>query len=134
MSPKNNIRLKKMVSIGTPALDGDQPMIYLTPAQAAAMEALKEALVRPVDDPRRLGNMHDALYTLTHGDNAMTEDAVQKEVETFLAAREQEAQARAKKLAETFAEMTQKPQASPTPAVQGNKAIKPGRGPRPFYY
>ncbi len=133
MSPKNNIRLKKMVSISAPALDGDKPMIYLTPAQAAAMEALKEALVRPVNDPRRLGNMHDALYTLTHGDNAMTDDAVQKEVETFLAAREKEAQTRAKKLAETFAEMTQKPQASPAPKAQKNNTLQPGPGPRLWY-
>lgn len=131
MSPQKNIKLKKMVSIGsTPAAgnDDDAPMIYLTPEQAVAMEDLKEAITRPANDPRRMGNMQDAIYVLTHGDNAMSEDAVQKEIDAFLAAREAEAQNRAKKLAETFAEMTGKTQ---SPASQA--LIKPRRGPRPGY-
>lgn len=127
MTPKKNIRLKKMVSIGTSTAHEDTPMLYRTAAQAAAMESLKEALTRPVDDPRRLGNIQDALYTLTHGDNAMTEDAVQKEVETFLAEREKAEKERSDKLAQVFAGMMQKPAATKTPQSRP----KPSSGPRP---
>lgn len=129
MAAQKNIRLKKMVHIGTPAADANAPLIYLTAAQAAAMEELKKALTRPADEPRRMGNIQDALYTLTHGPHALSEAQVQKEVDNFLAARELEAQNRAKKLAETFADMTGKTRASP----QKPQSTKRG-GPRPFFY
>lgn len=129
MAPKKNIRLKKMVSIGNAPAAEDTPLVYLSPQQAAAMEELKEALTRPVDDPRRFGNMQDAIYTLTHGDNAMSEAQVQKEVDIFLAAREKEAQNRAKKLAETFADMTGKtPATTPQPQTSSQRKHL-----RPFY-
>lgn len=134
MSSLKSIKLKKMVSIDSAAAaDGqsDAPMIYLTPQQAAAMEELKEALTRPADDPRRMGNMQDALYTLTQGKNAIPEADVQKEIDAFLAAREKETQARARKLAETFADMTGKTQ--PPSASNPPQPIKPRRGPRPGY-
>ena len=133
-SQQRNIKLKKMVSIdSTPAAgqDDDAPMVYLTPQQAAAMEDLKEALTRPVDDARRMGNMQDAIYILTHGDNAISEADVQKEIDAFLAAREAAAQDRAKKLAETFAAMTGKTQSST--ASNPPQPLKPRRGPRPGY-
>lgn len=133
VTDKKNIRLKKMVSIGSaPAAGKDDaaPMIYLTPEQAVAMEDLKEAITRPADDPRRMGNMQDAIYILTHGDNAMSEADVQKEIDAFLATREKEAQDRAKKLAETFADMTGKTQSPANPAPQPKPRAS---GIRPFY-
>jgi len=131
MVPRKNIRLKKMVSIGNAPAAEDAPLVYLTPQQAAAMEALKEALTHPADDPRRMGTMQDALYILTHGDNAMNEETVQKEIDAFLAAREQEAHNRAQKLAETFAAMTGKTQSPPVSTPP--QPFKPRRGPLPGY-
>ena len=128
MPPHKNIRLKKMVSIGTPAVLDESPLVYLTAQQAAAMAALKDALVRPANDPRRMGDMQDALYILTHGENALGEDIVQKEVDRFLAAREKEAQDRTKNLAETFADI---PGRKASPAAP--RPVKPRRGPAPGY-
>lgn len=132
MTGGHKIKLNKM--IGFPAAAEDDKLVYRSAEKAEAMETLKEALSRPADDPRRMGDMQDALYTLTHGDNAMSENEVQKEIDAFLAVREKEAQNRAKKLAETFAEMTNKTQNAPTPQnIQQNNSIKKRRGPDLFY-
>jgi hypothetical protein len=128
------IRLRKMVAFDkaatAPAEAEKAPaQMPLTPAQEAAMEALKQAMISPAEDPRRMGQIHDAIYTLTKGEEGLPDARIQQEIDTFL--KEHDTQEPAQKSGGTLSRIFGNKPAPKTPASL--PPLKGRNGPRPGY-
>lgn len=128
MTDGHKIKLNKM--IGFPAAAKDDKLVYRSAEKAEAMKALKEALSRPADDPRRMGNMQDAIYILTHGEDPLSDAEVQKEVDAFLREKEQQQEAQKKASADTLADMFKQRAAKTAPAATKHPQRRPSMYPR----
>jgi|GEM_PF-2353615 len=126
------IRLRKMVAFDkaatAPAMADKTPVqIPLTPAQEAAMDALKQAITSPADDPRRMGQIHDAIYTLTKGEDGLPDARIQQEIDAHLAEHtpKEPAQKSGGTLSHTLGSK-QVPKPYSPPPIRGRTGPRPG--------
>ncbi len=128
------IRLRKMVAFDKAATapaeaEKGPAQMPLTPAQETAMEALKQAMISPVEDPRRMGQIHDSIYILTKGEEGLPDARIQQEIDTFL--KEHGTKEPAQKSGSALSRIFGTKPAPKTP--HSPQPIKGRTGPRPGY-